>query len=326
MSIRSQDLNLLQIFEAIMSEQSVTQAAKKLSITQPAVSNAIARMRELWSDPVFVKTGRSIKPTAFSKSLWQQIKGPLMELSNAVNFKAFEPATSQREFRISVSDFFVDIAWLPLIKELEKYAPGMNVYASPHSIYESARHLKEAQVDFVVGPISETDRSFRSECLGKGDLVLALRKGHPLAKHTSITIEDFVAANHLLVTSTYNATGVVDQALKDLGLKRRVSVTVNHFSSAPELLKSTDLLVSIPRVVSRTQDYQDDLVFYEHPLDLGTFTIDLSWHNRNDLDAEVQWFKDLFVRVIKEQCCQCDKFKMMNKVMYNNDILSLKSA
>ena len=127
--MKTQELQLLYIFDAIMTERSVTCAADRLAMTQPAVSNAISRMRQIWNDPLFVRKGRNIEPTSYALSLWDQVGDPMFALTNAVSATQFDPASARRTFRIAVTDVIVEMIWRQLIELLEREAPGVDVHA-----------------------------------------------------------------------------------------------------------------------------------------------------------------------------------------------------
>ena len=131
--MKTQELQLLYIFDAIMTERSVTRAADRLAMTQPAVSNAISRMRQIWNDPLFVRKGRNIEPTSYALSLWDQVGDPMFALTNAVSATQFDPASARRTFRIAVTDVIVEMIWRQLIDLLEREAPGVDVHAVPYT-------------------------------------------------------------------------------------------------------------------------------------------------------------------------------------------------
>jgi len=127
--MRPHELNLLVIFDVVMTEQSITRTAERLSMTQPAVSNAVARMRAAWNDELFVKDGRNIQATSYAKNLWEQIREPLFQLSKAIKPDKFDPDTAKRTFRIAVSDVSLDSLWFDMRKLIEKQAPNINLHA-----------------------------------------------------------------------------------------------------------------------------------------------------------------------------------------------------
>ena len=156
MAMRHQEMSLLIIFDAIMTEGSITLAADRLELTQPAVSNALSRMRQAWNDELFIKEGRNIQPTLFAQNLWRQIKMPLNDLSRAVNNEDFDLATSQRVFRIEAVDTVVETVWLPMLKMLEKQEPNIAIHDVPLTNLDIGSMLHNAEVDLVVGGMLES--------------------------------------------------------------------------------------------------------------------------------------------------------------------------
>lgn len=298
--MRSLELTLMYVFDAIMSEASVTRAADRLAMTQPAVSNAVARMRDLWRDPLFVKKGRRIEPTAFALSLWEQIRDPLRQLSTAVESGAFDPATSRRQFRIALTDLSVDMYWLPLISKVTRLAPMVDVYAVPFTQLGAVDQLREASIDLALGPRGQPDRSLRSSVLFTGHFKLVMRKRHPLAGKR-ISMRDFIAARHLLVSRSGDAHDLVDRALQRDGLQRRVAVTVNHLSAVPRLLTHSDLIAVVPERVADTAEFRSKLRVTDLPVTVDPVPIHLMWHARLDRDPALIWLRTLLEEIVKGQ-------------------------
>ncbi|MBL4631948.1 MAG: LysR family transcriptional regulator, partial [Paraglaciecola sp.] len=149
------------VFDAIMTERSITRAAHRLSMTQPAVSNAVSRMRLVWKDELFVKDGRNIQPTLYAQNLWDKVREPLLSLTEAVTPKSFDPATVKRTFRVAVPDIVVDMAWAELRSTIEKEAPGVNIHAIPYTIVNTDQVLEDAEVDMVIGNTGIISNTFR---------------------------------------------------------------------------------------------------------------------------------------------------------------------
>lgn len=304
LAMKNQELTLLFVFDAIMTEASMSRAAERLGMTQPAVSNMVARMRNQWNDPLFIKKGRTIEPTAFAQSLWEQVKSPIFELANAVNTTEFDPATSKRKFRIALGDFAVDMFWLPLTHLLAEKAPYIDMYAVPFNLMQSTNQLREAHVDFAIGPAQTADKSVRSVELFKTHFVVAMRQDHPLAGQT-LTLESYLAARHLLVSTSGDASGFVDQELERQGLKRRVAVTVNHFSAVSKLLLNSDLIAVVPQMVAGATQYRDQLWLTESPLALEASEVHLMWHTRHDRDQGLLWMRNILQSIAKNQWSKC---------------------
>jgi len=301
--VRPQELNLLMIFDAIMTEGAITRAADRLAMTQPAVSNALSRMRAAWGDELFVKDGRGIQPTAFAKNMWSQIQTPLSALEDAVNPHQFDPATASRTFRIAATDTFVNIIWGPLRQVIEREAPGINVYAVPNPTIESADILKAAEAELAVSKYTQADSVIRSEHLLDPRYVVVMRPDHPLAKE-QITLDQFVEADHLLVSLTGDVTGPSDIALQSLGKKRRVAMSVNNFFNVPSLLKQTNLICVAPSMVLEREIFSKQLAVFESPVEIPPTPVSLLWHKRQDHDPGLQWLRQHVVRIIHERVAQ----------------------
>ncbi|WLQ13150.1 LysR family transcriptional regulator [Hahella aquimaris] len=289
--MRNIDLNLLVIFDAIMTENSISGAAERLSMTQPAVSNAVARMRQVWNDPLFVKNGRGIQPTTHALSLWHQVSGPLIQLKDAVNPQDFDPSSTRRRFRVGMSDITTDLIWLPMRRMVETEAPNIDLHAVPANGNNSESILTNGEVDIIVGVMQEFRTSFRNDFLFESDYVCAMRKDHPLAAEP-LTLEKYLKADHLLVSLTGEATGFVDITLSQQGLSRRVAMTVNHFASVPALLEGSDLISIVPNMVIAKGAKCGSLHVTKPPLEIRPTPVSMIWHARHDRDPGVLWLRE----------------------------------
>ena len=298
--MKTQDLALLYIFDAIMTEGSITRAAERLHMTQPAVSNAVARMRHAWKDPVFVKKGRQIEPTSYALSLWDQVRDPMHELSSALGDRTFDPGTSRRQFRIALADMVLDLLWPPLIARLEKEAPGIDLHAVPYTFSGAPMQLREAHVDLAIGMLSEHDHSLRSKWLMDSGYVLAMREDHPLAGQ-AISLEEFLDARHLLISLSGDSYGPVDSALDRMGLSRRVAVTVNHFPAIPGLLRTSDLITALPDVAMQDERVRQGLWLTRLPLDVDPITVYLIWHARHDREPGLIWMRSVIEHLMQDR-------------------------
>ena len=294
------DLNLLIIFDAIMVECSIGGAADRLGMTQPAVSNAVARMRQVWNDPLFVKDGRGISPTARAQSLWSEIRSPLGQLKEAVAPGAFDPATSARRFRVAMSDIMVDLLWPPMRQLVERDAPGIDLHAVPYMPMSASQLLADATADLVIAPLDQFRTSDRREVMLRRDYVCAMRRGHPLSGRP-LTLESYLAADHLMVSLSGDPTSFVDETLQRQGLRRRVAMTVNHFAAVPRLLKRTNLIALTVNTLIAEDVLAGHLVVTTPPLALDTAEISIGWHPRHDRDAGVCWLRHHLVRLAQSQ-------------------------
>jgi DNA-binding transcriptional LysR family regulator len=296
--MRSQELTLLYVFDAIMTETSVSRAADRLGMTQPAVSNAISRMRDVWQDPIFVKKGRQIEPTAFALSLWEQVREPVNQLSVAVGSSVFEPVRSRRKFRIALTDLSVDLYWLPLMCEISRLAPLVDLYAVPFTQVGAVDQLRAASIDIALGPRGQNDRSLRSSFLFTGHFKLVMRKDHPLAGKP-VSKKNFLAAHHLLVSRSGDAHDYVDRALQAGGLQRRVAVTVNHVAAVPRLLTRSDLIAVVPQRVADNAQFRSELWVTDAPIFIEPTPVYLIWHARLDRDPGLIWLRKLLEETVQ---------------------------
>ncbi|WP_088329355.1 LysR family transcriptional regulator [Lacimicrobium sp. SS2-24] len=297
--MRPHELKLLVIFDVIMTEKSITQAAERLSMTQPAVSNAVSRMRVLWKDKLFVPDGRRIQPTTYANNLWGRVRDSLHNINQAIEPEEFEARTAKRTFRIALPDIAVDALWLELRKLFEKEATGLNLHAVPYTIAHTKPILDAADVDLVIGQSNRSLENICTEHLFDTSYVCVMRKDHPLTKKP-LTVEAFSSAEHLLVSLSGDIASPTDQALQQLGLSRRIAFTVNSFSSAVPIIKESDLIAILPTDLIHKYLASGELAIAHPPFDIPQSSISMLWHKRQSSDKGLIWLrkhiKQIFIR------------------------------
>jgi DNA-binding transcriptional LysR family regulator len=322
--MRPQELNLLMVFDAIMTERSITRAANRLSMTQPAVSNAVSRMRIAWKDELFVKDGRNIQPTLHAQNLWNQVRAPLTALTDAVDPKIFDPATAKRTFRVAVADVVVDMAWADLRRVIEKEAPGINIHAVPNTITNAEQVLEDAEVDMVIGSPGVISDTFRAEYLFTPIFICVMNHDHPLAK-AELSLQEFAAADHLLVSLSGDITGFTDQVLQQHGLSRRVAVTVNHFSSVANLIQRSNLICVTPISTAVAKEIiSGEISATKPPIEIMPQQISSIWHKRQDRDQGLIWLREHFKRIISQNV-ELETAQVMDSLCKNNSSMCDKS-
>ena len=291
--MRTQDLNLLVIFDAIMTEGSITRAAERLSMTQPAVSNAVSRMRVAWRDELFVKDGRKIQPTLAAKSLWQQVQEPLRNLGDAIEPHHFDPQVSTRTFRVCATDGVIDLAWPELREAVEAEAPGIAIHAVPWNINEGDQTLINGAVDLVMAVTSlmPPNDALQSVYLYDTPYKVAMRPGHPLAK-PGMTLEQFASADHLLVSLTGDTVGFTDRVLAQRGLQRRIAMTVNHFHGLAPILARSDLIAVVPTSTIEPSVKSGQIVLVDSPITVPSSSLASFWHRRQNRDPGLLWLRN----------------------------------
>ena len=294
--VKYAELNLIAIFDMIMTEGSMTKAAHRLALTQSAVSNAVARMRLIWKDPLFIRDGRGIKPSAKAQTMWLEIQGPLAAIRASTAPAHFDPSTSVQKFRLAVSDYISNALWPMLRQYMETHAPGVSLYAVPYTSQSAHKQLSENEIDMAFGALSPMGAEIRLEHVFSEGWVCAMRHDHALARG-SLALDDFLAAEHLLVSLSGNPVGAIDAALERIGARRRVAVTLNNFGGVPSLLLSSKLICVLPAGVIRTHALKSEIHTSAVPFDIPPFHCQMAWHARNDRDAGHRWMRALVTQM-----------------------------
>ncbi len=291
MNLSSVDLNLLVAFDALVAERSVTRAAKRLGLSQPAASNALRRLRDLLDDPVLVRAGSSMVPTERALELAPAVRDALSTVRRALSPPEFEPQTRSAVFHIATADM-IEIAMMPpLLSQLRTDAPlvDLRVYSLPRGL--PAEELEVGRFDLAVGAFSDLPPGFSSEPLTRERFVCIVREGHPLGRRR-LTLKRFASLGHILVAPGGRPGGLADRVLADHGLTRRVVVTTPHFLVAPMLVLESDMICTIAEGVARSLHEHLPIRILEPPLDLPSFGINMVWHRRTDEDPAQRWLRD----------------------------------
>lgn len=298
MSFLTLDLNLLRVFDTVMTEQNLTRAAGHLAMTQPAVSNAIKRLRDRLGDELLIRTAYGVKPTPRAEALWPAVRRALTELEAAVTPESFNVGEAHATFRMAMADATAAL-WLPsLVRSLESEAPGLNIRMVPLTTREPRPMLLRGDIDLAVGFFpgvaaqlsSETSSPIRHERLYSGQYVCVMRRDHPIAQQ-ELTVDAYCAANHLLVSFSGRAHGLVDEALAQLGRERRILLTVNQFFTAGKVVANSDLITVLPRHLIASTGMTELLISKELPFAMPPVHLDMLWHERDGRSPAHQWLR-----------------------------------
>jgi DNA-binding transcriptional LysR family regulator len=307
MSFLTLDLNLLRVFDAVMTEQNLTRAASRLAMTQPAVSNAIKRLRDSLGDDLLIRTAHGVKPTARAESLWPAVRRALAELEEAVAPRSFELDKAHATFRMAMADATAALILPPLVRVIEQDAPGIDVRMVPLTTREPRPLLLRGDVELAIGFFpgvvaqlqGATETPIRHDRLYSGQYVAVMRKDHPLAQQP-LTLDRYCEANHLLVSFSGRGRGLVDDALASLGRERRILLTVNQFFTAGKVVVGSDLVMVIPKHLISATGMSDELVHQKLPFGLPEVHIDMLWHERDGRNPGHQWLRDQVRRSSQE--------------------------
>lgn len=299
--IQDLDLNLLRALDALLAERHVTKAAARIGISQPAMSHALARLREVFKDPLFVRTNAGMVPTPRAEAAIAPLGRALEELGRVVAPpSAFDPATAKATFRIGSADYVELVLFPPVLAAMWKAAPGIDVRLMPYAGV-GTELLEEDRVDMIVGPTQARNerRGIFVQRLFKERFVCVVRKNHPRVGKR-LTLDTFVSLPHALISPRGERGGIVDDALARVGKKRRVAVTLPHFLVAPFVVRETDVVLTLAERIVRAIPHTDLEVFAPPPeLGLEGFEMSLLWHERRRADPSHAWLRTLITKVAK---------------------------
>ena len=310
-NFRTLDLNLLRVFDEVMAERSLTRAARNLSLTQPAVSNALRRLRDTLGDELVKRSGQGMTPTPRALALWPTVREALRQLQESLAPSAFEPAHASSTFVLAMADATAAELVPGLIDILEHEAPGVAMRVVPLTTRDPRRLLDEQAADLAVGHFPPllaelTARAQSGEAVAfshlrlyDGEYVCVMRAGHPLASGP-LTLNRFCTARHMLVSFSGRQFGFIDESLASLGRKRQVVLTVNQFFTAGRVVANSNLLTVLPRHFVRVTGIAEQLVLRPLPFDVAPVHVDALWHRRSEQHSAHVWLREAVVRAAKK--------------------------
>jgi DNA-binding transcriptional LysR family regulator len=288
--IRKLDLKMLVVFDALLDERNVTRAAIRLGYTQPTVSGILARLRDVFDDPLFARAQRGLIPTPRALALAAPVKQLIADSRLLIVRDLFNPSTSEMTFTISSNDYMQHALLVPLIKVLRSEARQVQVAIAPPMIEGLKDALTRGQFDLAVTIPEFAMSDLRSRLLYRERYVAVVRSKHPLANRPAVTLESFCSFDHVLVSPTGGSfEGPTDVALAGLGLRRKVRYSVPSFLLVPEILQTDDLVALVPARLLRKNNRR--LVVLEPPIEIPGFDVIAVWHPRVDKDVAHRWLR-----------------------------------
>lgn len=295
MNLHRIDLNLFAVFDAIYTAGSLTKAADVLCITQPAVSNSLARLREMLNDPLFVRTGHSMTPTPVAQNIIVPAREALGLLRKSVQQShVFEPETSTKSFNFASRDL-LEVSILPrLMERIQHTAPNITVTNYEISRPQIVSSMASGNLDFFADASSFTDIHLKKQVVATDRFVVLARKNHPVVqKHLSM--DDFLKIGHINVSHRKSGAGPIDIALDKLGKKRKIVMRGQHFLTIPSTIFKTDLIACIPYHLAKHYD----LTMFEVPFEIPPIEYFLYWHLSADHDPAHRWMREQIAEVTK---------------------------
>lgn len=303
------DLNLFVAFDVIYAERNLTRASEVLNITQPAVSNTLARLRMTFGDRLFVRTGNAMVPTPVAQGLIGPVRQALRQLRASVDqLTSFEPATSEKIFNISLGDSAATTLMPAIVTRLRAIAPHVRVHCSQVDRREIASELASGNLDFALD-IPELEKPDLNvvEIL-KDRFVCVLRQGHPMARR-AMTLDDYLGLQHVMVSSRRRGRGLVDLALARIGRQAASTLRVMHFQSALHVVMGSDMAVEAP--LSLASRYE--VVRKELPFEVPPLRTMLYWHRNADHDPANVWMRKLIIAATADPAGKSHRVKVRRK-------------
>lgn len=301
MSLHSLDLNLLKIFDAIYRIRNLTDVARHVHLTQPAVSHALRRLRTTLGDPLFVRTVHGLEPTPRSEQMIDAVRQALRLIEDSIiRTSSFEPAQYDREFRLLLSDLG-ELVFLPrLLEHLRQRTPAasVTVLQAPRTQYEAL--LRDRAADLAVGHLPNLPSTLKHRPLLRDDYVV-LRAKRPAGRQRNLTLAQYSSAAHVEVEPPGSIPRPVDAIMESRGLQRRVVLRVPHYFAVPSILLKTDLLVTVPRSVAKNIRNAEDLQISDVPFPMPALEVTMYWHVRQDADPAHRWLRQTMVDLFSAQ-------------------------
>ena len=293
------DLNLLRVFEAVWTTRSVSRAAERLQLTQPAVSSSLARLRKDFGDPLFSRIGARMEPTPLCARQAPALLEALSLIQRSVaGAESFDPATSTRTFVLRIRDVG-EAAFLPhLLAHCREAAPHLSFETDYPSHEESMQGLAAGRIDLVVGYLPDLETGIHRRELYSDYYVCVTRAGHPLARKT-LTVKEMAASELLLVDYLGTGHSVLGRRLREARLADRVKLRVPQFLGAPYIVAGSDLVWIVPSLIARELQPRFGLLVKACPLPLPQVSVDLYWHDRFHRDPGNQWLRQTFATLFK---------------------------
>jgi DNA-binding transcriptional LysR family regulator len=293
------DIRLLMVFDAIYKTRSVTAAAEALDLGQPAVSVALAKLRHHFGNPLFVRTSNGMEPTPFSEGLVQPVREVLAAVEKVLGHHGeFEPATSERNFRICMTDISQLVLLPRLWETLRETAPGVRIEIVPMSS-DTARLLESGEADLAVGFVPQLEAGLHQQSLFVQNFVCMVAQDHPRIGD-SLDLARFEAEDHAVISSSGAAPTILEREIARQGITRRIALKIPSFLGAAFVIEHTDLLLTVPRRLGDVLQGRGAFRFLPVPFPLPEYEVKQHWHERYHHDEGNRWLRRLVSRLLSD--------------------------
>jgi len=296
MHISRVDLNLLVVLDTIYTEGGITKAAEKLHLTQPAISHALARLRDLFNDPLFERQGYKMVPTPLTKRLIDPLRESLQQLGAMLNdTQSFDPATAKKRFVIGMRDFMESTVMPPLMQTVLSTAPGVDISTVRVNRRSLESELAGGTLDVAIDMLLPLTPAVKFTRISVDGLAVVARKGHP-AVQGALDLDTYLAQRHILVTSRRQGPGFEDVEMHRLGVQRSIALRCQFYFAACRTVAQTDLLLTMPESYAHMANRQFGNQVLPFPVPLTPMDAYMYWHSSTDNDAANHWLRELMLR------------------------------
>jgi DNA-binding transcriptional LysR family regulator len=291
------DHRLLRLLCAVVETRSVSRAATALGITQPTASYLLGRLRELVHDPLFLKSSGGMAPTPKTLALYGEIRKGLDVIDAAFDPATFDPAHSERKFRLAMIDIGELVFLPPILRGLQAVAPGVTIESIPVPVDRIPRALDLGEIDFSIGNTPDICASTAHRTTFRDHFVAVMRRGHPKAG-ARLTRRLFETLDHIAIASPYTGHRTMEHALAEHGIRRQPKLTVANYTSVPDVIAQTDFLVVAPSRVAHAFAGSHGLKSRELPIPVPGFSVRVHWSGRHEANAAHAWMRGLLIATI----------------------------
>ncbi|MFM0482891.1 LysR substrate-binding domain-containing protein [Paraburkholderia strydomiana] len=320
MSANRIDLNLLRVFDAVFEDRNLALAGKRLNLSQSAISHALARMREVVGDDLFVRTARGMEPTVRALRMAGQVRGALQQIVAALGVDDFDPQVAQRKFVVAANDYITSLVLGRLSQRLCAEAPLADLVVRPSTRLDLAGQIDVGRIDIAIGIFADVPPRFRSMALWEQTDVLLVNRDHPIAER-AVTQQDLLAYPLVAISQGGSEEGAVSGFIVERGLARqsemfdrdalnrafadtpdmpRMRMSVAHSLAIPALLRHSEMLALVPSSLARELERYGKLKMCATPYECPNVTVRAVWHERNDADPALQWLRQQLADVARQ--------------------------
>jgi len=293
MNLSKIDLNLFVVFDAIYTEGNLTRAGQIIGITQPAVSNALARLREAFNDPLFIRSAQGMVPTPIAQNIIVPVRQALSMLRTSMQESdSFVPSRSEKKFKINLQDAVSSFLTPHLLSKLGKEATKVSLDIDGPSNKDIANAFTTGQLDLAIASLVNPHPQLKRIKLVESQYVCVVRKDHPISQ-LNFTLDSYVRFSHVNLVGCEGLIGPVDTTLGKMGIQRRVIVNLPHYTVAPKVVASTDLALTLPEIFAKDLDLKK----LEVPFKVEPYELYLYWHETSHNDPANQWLRDQIIAI-----------------------------